>query len=471
MRRTALRDTDARRRPDRRGAEGRHVLRLGEPRSRGVRTDRRTFDLARRRTSTSLLAAADPTSVWERTSPASRSTLCCVNCSHGCRRAPAGETEWLPSTSSPDRSTSRSPSDDRRAVTTTGARAYRHRRRSATQLVMSENLRMLGKYSAAMEAGDTDAVFEFWSRRLRQPRHRTGEPGARRHRRPRRRAGVVEAGRAAFPDMTFTVNLLIEQDDLVVSNWTVKGTHTGTAVLRRRAVGRAGRDQRHRDPAHPRRPDRRALGRPALPGGPRTDPGADFPLHRDPRASARVRTTRRRRCRGPSAGQRRCRPSDLLAARPVGRRPRRPGTRVGISSRTRGRQRWPEPRALPEQLLNERVNGEWSFSETLRHLVMVTDAWLRRGVLQVEHPFHPYGVTPHFIPNPSEMGIDVDARARPSTKCSQSARSVSRRFTSSSTRSMPKDLKSQAGDGPFTRLGALQVIVFEEWAHHEFATP
>ena len=34
--------------------------------------------------------------------------------------------------------------------------------------------------------------------------------------------------RAAFPDMVFTVDLLIESDDLVVSNWTVKGTHTGT---------------------------------------------------------------------------------------------------------------------------------------------------------------------------------------------------------------------------------------------------
>jgi hypothetical protein len=55
--------------------------------------------------------------------------------------------------------------------------------------------------------------------------------------------------------MVFDVNLLIESDDLVVSNWTVKGTHTnsafydvepsgepveinGAAVLRRR--GRAG---------------------------------------------------------------------------------------------------------------------------------------------------------------------------------------------------------------------------------------
>jgi predicted ester cyclase len=38
-----------------------------------------------------------------------------------------------------------------------------------------------------------------------------------------------QQARSAFPDMTFSVNLLIERDDLVVSNWTVKGTHTGTA--------------------------------------------------------------------------------------------------------------------------------------------------------------------------------------------------------------------------------------------------
>jgi predicted ester cyclase len=29
--------------------------------------------------------------------------------------------------------------------------------------------------------------------------------------------------------MVFTVDLLIESGDLIVSNWTVRGTHTGTA--------------------------------------------------------------------------------------------------------------------------------------------------------------------------------------------------------------------------------------------------
>jgi hypothetical protein len=30
---------------------------------------------------------------------------------------------------------------------------------------------------------------------------------------------------------------------------------------------------------------------------------------------------------------------------------------------------------MDPELLNRRVNGEWSFTETLRHLVFVTDAW------------------------------------------------------------------------------------------------
>ena len=94
---------------------------------------------------------------------------------------------------------------------------------------MSDNLRMLGAYSAAMDAGDTEAVFQFWSddfvshvtERVSPDRVGTDVRG--------QEAEWWQQVRAAFPDMVFSVNLLIEQDDLVVSNWTVKGPHTGTA--------------------------------------------------------------------------------------------------------------------------------------------------------------------------------------------------------------------------------------------------
>ncbi|MDR3650871.1 MAG: ester cyclase [Acidimicrobiales bacterium] len=93
---------------------------------------------------------------------------------------------------------------------------------------MSENLRVLGKYSAAMESGDSDAVYEFFSEDFHSHVTERVSP---------ERVGTDLRGdeqqwwqqaRSAFPDMTFTVDLLVESGDLVVSNWTVKGTHSGT---------------------------------------------------------------------------------------------------------------------------------------------------------------------------------------------------------------------------------------------------
>ena len=93
---------------------------------------------------------------------------------------------------------------------------------------MSDNLRILARYSEAMESGDTGAVFEFWAPdfvshvtdRVRPDRVDDDIRGEEQR--------WWQQARSAFPDMTFTVDLLIEHDDLVVSNWTVRGTHTGT---------------------------------------------------------------------------------------------------------------------------------------------------------------------------------------------------------------------------------------------------
>ena len=52
--------------------------------------------------------------------------------------------------------------------------------------------------------------------------------------------------------------------------------------------------------------------------------------------------------------------------------------------------------ALPAGAADVRVAGGWSFAETLRHLVMATDVWLRVSLLGVpfDEAFHPYGL-PH----------------------------------------------------------------------------
>ena len=49
--------------------------------------------------------------------------------------------------------------------------------------------------------------------------------------------------------------------------------------------------------------------------------------------------------------------------------------------------------ALPAGSVDLRIDDEWSFAETLRHLVHATDIWLGKAVLRVdETDFHPLGV-------------------------------------------------------------------------------
>ncbi|MEV8041875.1 DinB family protein [Arthrobacter sp. NPDC080082] len=47
--------------------------------------------------------------------------------------------------------------------------------------------------------------------------------------------------------------------------------------------------------------------------------------------------------------------------------------------------------AQPASALEVQVDGEWSFAQTLRHLVMATDTWLRKAILEIEQPYHSLG--------------------------------------------------------------------------------
>jgi len=92
---------------------------------------------------------------------------------------------------------------------------------------MSKNLAILGQYSTRMAAGDYDAVFEVFSPDFFS--HVTGRvnPAAvGTDIRPQEKI-FWESAKGAFPDMEFTVDLLIESGDLIVSNWTLTGTHSG----------------------------------------------------------------------------------------------------------------------------------------------------------------------------------------------------------------------------------------------------
>jgi len=92
----------------------------------------------------------------------------------------------------------------------------------------SANLKMLAEYSDRMEAGDWDAVYRFWGDDfVTHVTDRVNPDIAGTDVRGHEVAYWKEA-RSAFPDMVFRVDLLVEAEDLVVSNWTIEGTHTGT---------------------------------------------------------------------------------------------------------------------------------------------------------------------------------------------------------------------------------------------------
>jgi len=93
----------------------------------------------------------------------------------------------------------------------------------------SENLKVLGEYSTAMAEGNTAAVFDYWAPEFRS--HVTGRvsPEAVGSDVRGEEQGYWDQARAAFPDMDFSVEVLVEAGDIVVSNWTLTGTHTGAA--------------------------------------------------------------------------------------------------------------------------------------------------------------------------------------------------------------------------------------------------
>lgn len=98
-------------------------------------------------------------------------------------------------------------------------------------LLAGPNARRLGAYSARMTAGDYDAVYEFFAPGFStHVMERTGKEAAGTDIRDIE-ARYYRDAKAAFPDARWSVEVLIERDDFVVSNWTLRGTHTGAPFM------------------------------------------------------------------------------------------------------------------------------------------------------------------------------------------------------------------------------------------------
>jgi hypothetical protein len=69
-------------------------------------------------------------------------------------------------------------------------------------------------------------------------------------------------------------------------------------------------------------------------------------------------------------------------------------------------------RLLEPELLHESVDSEWSFIETLRHLVFATDSWVGRAILGDPSPWDPLGLP--WDEMADTPGVPRDRDARPS---------------------------------------------------------
>ena len=67
---------------------------------------------------------------------------------------------------------------------------------------------------------------------------------------------------------------------------------------------------------------------------------------------------------------------------------------------------------LDPGLLHVSVGGEWSFTQTLRHLVFATDSWIRRAILGDPSPWDPLSLP--WDEMPATPGVPRDRDARPS---------------------------------------------------------
>jgi hypothetical protein len=134
-------------------------------------------------------------------------------------------------------------------------------------------------------------------------------------------------------------------------------------------------------------------------------------------------------------------------------------------------------RCLPEGSEHQRVDGEWSMVETLRHLVFVHDSWFRRCVLGLTEPFTAMGLASPFVPNQEELGLDRSARPRLDEVLVVRARQASE-IEAWLAEVTPEQLSQSApvpDDDrwpPYAKGRSVQqclVTVFnEEWEHHRF---
>jgi hypothetical protein len=130
--------------------------------------------------------------------------------------------------------------------------------------------------------------------------------------------------------------------------------------------------------------------------------------------------------------------------------------------------------AMPAGTVDVSVGGEWSFAQTLRHLILATDTWLGRGVLQLDQPFHPLGLAG---PGAEDDGLDLSVFTadQPSYADVVEVRAGRVAMVRDYLASVTSDELAAVRLNPWapgeeeTVRSCLHVILEEEWEHQRYA--
>jgi DinB superfamily len=127
--------------------------------------------------------------------------------------------------------------------------------------------------------------------------------------------------------------------------------------------------------------------------------------------------------------------------------------------------------STPADQVDAHVEDEWSLAQTLRHLVLATDAWLRGAILAMQQPFHEIG---QIFTGADEMGFDtsifrVDPPAYEEILAVRAERQqmVTDFLGTATPELLAEERRDPWGsDGWRPTVGdCVRVILEEEWAH------
>lgn len=134
-------------------------------------------------------------------------------------------------------------------------------------------------------------------------------------------------------------------------------------------------------------------------------------------------------------------------------------------------------RHLPPELLHRSVNQEWTFIETLRHLVFATDSWVIRAILGEPSPWDALGLP--WDEMPDDLPVPRDRDVRPSLDAVLELRrdrmaTVRDVIEHLSVESLDRDTEPVNAPGwpppqSFPVRRCLLIVLNEEWEHRRYA--